>query len=97
MDLRQAFEMGRHIIGYEVQKVLAAVDFFRVEAPASGAAAPKIGLAGYGEGGLIALYAAALDTRINSVLVSVTSSRQRIWEEPIYRNVFGLLRGIWRC
>ena len=25
---RQAFHMGRHIIGYEVQKVLAAVDWF---------------------------------------------------------------------
>jgi hypothetical protein len=24
---RQAFHMGRHIIGYEVQKVLAAVDW----------------------------------------------------------------------
>ena len=25
---RQAFHMGRHVIGYEVQKVLAAVDWF---------------------------------------------------------------------
>ena len=25
---RQAYQMGRHIIGYEVQKVLAAVDWF---------------------------------------------------------------------
>src|SRR5262249_22846298 len=25
---RQAFELGRHLIGYEVQKVLAAVDWF---------------------------------------------------------------------
>ena len=54
---RMAFEAGRHIIGYEVQKVLAAVDWF-------GAAARTgpIGMAGYGEGGLIAFYAAALDT-----------------------------------
>ena len=27
---RQAYELGRHIIGYEVQKVQAAVDFFEV-------------------------------------------------------------------
>src|SRR6267154_1970925 len=27
---RQAFELGRHVIGYEVQKVLAAVDFFEL-------------------------------------------------------------------
>ena len=25
---RQAFHMGRHVIGYEVQKILAAVDWF---------------------------------------------------------------------
>src|SRR5436190_2482512 len=25
---RQAYELGRHIIGYEVQKILAAVDWF---------------------------------------------------------------------
>src|SRR5205823_9836952 len=51
-----------------------------------------IGVAGYAEGGLIALYAAALDTRIQATLVSgYFDSRQRLWEEPIYRDVFGLL------
>ena len=50
-------------------------------------------MAGYGEGGLIAFYAAALDRRIEAALVSgYFDSRQRLWEEPIYRNVFGLLR-----
>ena len=54
---------------------------------------PKIGVAGYAEGGLIAFYAAALDPRIEAVLVSgYFDSRQRLWEEPIYRNVFGLLQ-----
>ena len=52
----------------------------------------KIAVAGYGEGGLIAFYAAALDQRISAALVSgYFASRQRLWEEPIYRNVFGLL------
>jgi len=92
---RQAFEMGRHIIGYEVQKVLAAVDWFESEnlkLPAA-VSRPKVGVAGYAEGGLIAFYAAALDTRIHATLVSgYFGSRQRVWEEPIYRNVFGLLR-----
>jgi hypothetical protein len=42
---------------------------------------------------LIAFHAAALDTRIEAVVVSgYFDSRQRIWEEPIYRNVFGLLQ-----
>jgi dienelactone hydrolase len=84
---RQAFHMGRHIIGYEVQRVLAAVDWF--EARSDGA---RIAVAGYGEGALIAFYAAALDTRIDAVLVSgYFDSRQRVWSEPIYRNVWGLL------
>ncbi|MCP5119014.1 MAG: hypothetical protein GY953_50060, partial [bacterium] len=53
---RMAYEMGRHIIGYEVQKVLAVVDWFERSAPET-----KIGVIGYGEGGLLALYSAALD------------------------------------
>src|SRR5262245_51708019 len=61
---RQAYEMGRHIIGYEVQKVLAAVDWFDSERSKSQNAKSKIAVAGYGEGGLIAFYAAALDPRI---------------------------------
>ncbi len=102
---RPAFEMGRHIIGYEVQKVLAAVDWFthqsdeRKKSVNSFSDKPEgwrkdwpIGVAGYGEGGLLALYAAALDPRIDAALVSgYFASRQDVWQEPIYRNVFGLL------
>jgi dienelactone hydrolase len=86
---RQAFHLGRHIIGYEVQKVLAAVDWFRQQ---RGDAAP-VGVAGHAEGGLLAFYAAALDPRIDAVLVSgYFDCRQRVWAEPIYRNVWSLLR-----
>ena len=80
--------MGRHVIGYEVQKVLAAADWFRRRNPEA-----KIGVAGYGEGGLIAFYSAAADTRIDAALVSgYFDNRQTVWSEPIYRNVWGLLR-----
>ena len=90
---RQAYELGRHVIGYEVQKVVAAVDFWEGRRMKDEGRRPKIGVAGYAEGGLIALYAAALDRRIEAALVSgYFDSRQRLWEEPIYRNVFGLLR-----
>jgi len=86
---RSAFEMGRHIIGYEVQKVLAGVDWFSRDA---GAGPAKIGVIGWGEGGMLALYAAALDPRIGTVCVSgYFDSRQDVWREPVYRNVFGLL------
>ena len=54
---RQAFEMGRHIIGYEVQKILAAVDWFKGQSQNPKA---SLGLFGYGVGGLLALYAGAI-------------------------------------
>jgi len=83
---RQAYMMGRHIIGYEVQKVLALVDWINIHRH------DQIGVAGYGEGGLIAMYAAAVDPRIDAALVSgYFKSRQRTWREPLYRNVWGLL------
>ncbi len=82
---RMAFELGRHIIGYEVQKVLALVNWMsRFD--------DRIGVIGYGEGGLIAFYSAAADTRIKAAAVSgYFESRQAVWREPIYRNVWGLL------
>lgn len=83
---RMSFEVGRHIVGYEVQKVLAAVDWFSQEK------AVPIGIAGYGEGGLLALYSAAVDPRIQAVMVSgYFESRQELWREPVYRDVWGLL------
>jgi dienelactone hydrolase len=86
---RAGFEVGRHPIGYEVQKVLAAVEWMSHAGHGDGVA---VGVAGYGEGGLIALYASALDPRIQSTLVSgYFDSRQNIADEPLYRNVFGLL------
>lgn len=85
---RQAFHMGRHVIGYEVQRVLAAVDWFRARRPRG-----RVGVAGWGEGGLIAFYSAACDTRIDAALVSgYFGRRERVASEPIYRNVWGLLR-----
>jgi dienelactone hydrolase len=86
---RPAFELGRHLIGYEVQKILAGLDWLVKDA---GKEKCKIGVIGWGEGGMLALYAGALDTRINSVCVSgYFGNRNDIWEEPIDRNVFGLL------
>ena len=86
---RSAFELGRHIIGYEVQKVLAVVDWFAKDAPGKD---PRIGVMGWGEGGLVTLYSAALDVRIDAACISgYFTSRQNLWQEPIDRNVFGFL------
>jgi dienelactone hydrolase len=85
---RMGYEVGRHVIGYEVQKVLAAVDWFYLEKDH-----PPVVVYGDGEGGLLAFYAGALDERIDKTVVAgYFGSREVVWKEPIYRNVKGLLR-----
>jgi dienelactone hydrolase len=86
---RSAFELGRHLVGYELAKVRSGIDWFTKDPAGKG---KKIGVFGYGEGGMLALYAAALDERIDAAVVSGHfDSRQNIWQEPIDRNVFRLL------
>ena len=81
---RMAYQAGRHIIGYEVQKVLAAIDWLKAENPSL-----SVIVSGYGEGGLIAFYAAAADERIATTVVSgYFRNRRNIHNEPIYRNVW---------
>ena len=88
---RSAYELGRHLIGYELQKVLSLVDGFTHESKRLGRELP-IGCIGYGDGGLLALWAGALDARISSVVVSgYFEDRRVIWQQPIDRNVFGQL------
>ena len=88
---RQAFEMGRHVIGYEVQKTLAAIDLLELWKEQTQSDVPT-GVAGIGEGGLLALYTSAIDSRVDATLVSgYFGLREGVWEEPIYRNVWGLL------
>ena len=84
---RQAFEVGRTLSGYEVRKILGALDALGVTE------ASKCGIAGYSEGGLIALHAAALDARIDAALVSgYFGPHEQRWTEPIDRNLFGYQR-----
>jgi hypothetical protein len=83
---RQAYQLGRHIIGYEIQEVLALVDWLK-KTPEM-----KIRVQGQGDGGLSALYSAAVDTRIDeAIVVDYFEKRDRLCDEPIDRNVFGLL------
>jgi dienelactone hydrolase len=85
---RPAFELGRHPIGYEVQKVIALVNWLTTQMKTKG----RVGVFGYGEGGAIALFTAALDSRIDGVVVSgYFDDRNDVWRQPIDRNVFGLL------
>lgn len=84
---RSAFELGRGIGGYELQKILALVDYFAKDKHGL-----KIGVIGYGEGGRLALLASAIDSRIAATCVSgYFDNRSNLWQEPIDRNVFGQL------
>ena len=94
---RLGFELGRHVIGFEVQKVQAAVDAFTRDNSADSkqqqtTADLPIGVIGVGEGGLLALYSAALDPRISAASVcGYFQRREAVWSEPIDRNVWKLL------
>jgi len=92
---RGAFEMGRHVLGYELQKISAALDEL-ASAASSERSNPeeprRIAVVGYGEGGLLALLAGAIDERIHVVGVSgAFDVRDNLWSEPIYRNLFGFV------
>lgn len=82
---RMSFPVGRHIYGYEVQKALAAVDWFARQGP--------VAVYGDGDGAAEATFAAVLDERIREVEVHGFSVESpALWRQPVYRNVFGLLR-----
>ena len=84
---RAAFEVGRHIVGYEVQRTLAAMDAFALSYDPA-----PVSVLGHGEGAALALFVAALDTRVELAGVSgYFGPRENTWQEPIYRNVFGAL------
>jgi len=105
---RAGYEMGRTPLGYEIQKLLAAADWLdatrlagprtndwrqtleRIQNP--GTARQELGIVGYGEGGLLAFYAGALDTRFLAVAVcGAFGLGERNPELPIYRDVWSLL------
>ncbi len=87
---RQAFLLGRHPLGYEVQATLAATDWLAAESPKN----IPIHLAGIGEGGRVALAAAALEDRMSKILVSgAFAPRKDAWREPLDRTFFDLLNG----
>jgi dienelactone hydrolase len=84
---RSAFVLGRHVLGYQVHETMAAIDIFRQLDPDR-----PILVAGWGEGGWIALHAAAVDQRIDVTCVSGHfGPRENVWSEPLHRNVQSLL------
>ena len=84
-----AYGLGRGVIGYELESLLSLIDWAK-NAPETNAV--PIRVAGYGEGGLLALYLGALDVRVDAVTVAgYFCERENLWKEPIDRNIFGFL------
>ncbi|MCB1227931.1 MAG: dienelactone hydrolase family protein [Verrucomicrobiales bacterium] len=83
---RQTFVQGRHLLGMEMEMVLAAVR--ALDSPSS-----ELHVQGEGEGGLLALWLAALEPRLQSAWITgYFGPREALWQEPIERNVQGWLR-----
>ena len=87
---RSAFVLGEHVIGYEVQNIFAAIDALQSDEDRSPG---PTGVFGYGEGGMLALLTSALEPRVEVTVVSgFFGPRENCWQEPLDRNVFGLLQ-----
>ena len=86
---RAFFELGQSLTALEVESVVAAGSWlgWSMHGPS------QTGVIGFGEGGRIALYAAAAEPALfEAACVSgYFRGREGLWSEPIDRNVFGLL------
>jgi len=81
---RMAFEVGRHPLGYEAQKILSLVDWFTHEAPAR-----PVYLTGVGDGALAALFACALDERLaDCTIVNLRFDDARLAQNPLHQNLW---------
>jgi hypothetical protein len=85
---RMGFPLGRHPLGFEVQKVLAAVEWWKQryrEAP--------VYVAGSGDGAWVAQFAALIDPRIARVEPADGGIEPADYrQQPLDRIVFGLAR-----
>ncbi|MFO0936656.1 MAG: hypothetical protein U0798_09110 [Gemmataceae bacterium] len=84
---RMAYEMGKTVTGLEVQQVLACLP------PKINNEELPIAVIGMGSGGRAALYAAALDDRIQFCqVIGSFGPQEGMGKMPLERNAWGLLR-----
>lgn len=77
---RLGYQVGRNLIGSEVQQVSAAFDFLSSHPSVD---AGRIGVAGSAQGGLIAFYTAANDSRFKAAQVANHyGRREQAYDEP---------------
>ncbi|MEC5125184.1 hypothetical protein VSU19_00360 [Verrucomicrobiales bacterium BCK34] len=96
---RPAFELGRTLISYEVEKLFGLVEAGTVQRSELRYDPEKKkpgnwNIIGWGDGGMLALYAAALAqwSQFDTVCISgYFGNREELWKEPFDHHVFGLL------
>ena len=77
------------MVGWRVWDVMRAIDYLETRDDVESSRIAVMGISG---GGTIAFFLSALDTRIAAAVVSgYFQEREGLYQEPIYRNVFGLL------
>ncbi len=87
---RLAYQTGHHLIGSEVQQVLAAREYL---ASLPGIDTAKIAVAGSGQGGMLALYSAAIEPRFAAASIgSYFNERSHLPDEPEDRIIWNILR-----
>jgi dienelactone hydrolase len=75
---RLAYQTGRHIVGSEVQQVIAAADWLRTLPNVDG----PMYVGGVGQGGMTAILAAALDSRFTAVASHGYPESTPEWDQP---------------
>lgn len=86
---RLGYPVGRTMPGLDVRDALAALDYLAGRPDVDEA---RLALLGVGQGGMTALYTAALDRRVAATAVaSYFDRRDRCWQEPVDRRLPGQL------
>ena len=84
---RSAFVLGRHLLGVHVHQNRSALDLLE-----QALGDKPLLVAGWGEGGWVALATGVVDTRVDvTVVCGHFGPKEKLWSEPIHRNVHGLL------
>ena len=86
--MRLGYQTGRHIVGAELIEVGSILDFL---ATLPAVDADRLAIAGHGQGGMTALYAAALDIRLKAAISSGYLDDPRPdWDQPDDRMIWKL-------
>lgn len=86
---RLGFLVGRTLVGAEVQQIVELGDYLSSQ---PGIDAKRIGVWGEGQGGMTALYAAAVDEQLTTATVlDYFQQREGCWKEPVDRVIYGQL------